>query len=113
MCIRDRFTARPFSSKKQPDCAATVSGSKRIVWGLLFCSAACEDQKRQFIERVHTKGEAMLIKAKALKGYSLKSLDGDIGSASEFFFDDQYWAIRYLVANTGTWLSGRKVLRCV
>ena len=52
----------------------------------------------------------MLIKAKALKGYSLKSLDGDIGSAIEFFFDDQYWAVRYLVANTATWLSGRKVL---
>jgi hypothetical protein len=52
----------------------------------------------------------MLIKAKALKGYSLKSLDGDIGSASEFFFDDRYWAIRYLVANTATWLSDRKVL---
>jgi hypothetical protein len=52
----------------------------------------------------------MLIKAKALKGYSLASLDGDIGSASEFFFDDRYWAIRYLVANTGTWLTGRKVL---
>ena len=52
----------------------------------------------------------MLIKANALKGYSLKSLDGDIGSASEFYFDNQYWAIRYLVANTATWLSGRKVL---
>ena len=52
----------------------------------------------------------MLIKAKALKGYSLKSLDGDIGSASEFYFDDRYWAIRYLVANTANWLSGRKVL---
>ena len=52
----------------------------------------------------------MLIKANALQGYSLKSLDGDIGSASEFFFDDQYWAIRYLVANTAAWLSGRKVL---
>ena len=52
----------------------------------------------------------MLIKAKALKGYSLKSLDGDIGSASEFLFDDQYWAVRYLAANTGSWLSGRKVL---
>jgi len=35
----------------------------------------------------------MLIKAKALKGYSLKGLDGDIGSASEFFFDDRYWAV--------------------
>jgi hypothetical protein len=52
----------------------------------------------------------MLIKAKALKGYSLKSLDGEIGSASEFYFDDRYWAVRYLVANTATWLSGRKVL---
>jgi hypothetical protein len=52
----------------------------------------------------------MLIKAKALKGYSLRCLDGDIGSASEFYFDDRYWAVRYLVANTGTWLSGRKVL---
>ena len=52
----------------------------------------------------------MLIKAKSLKGYTLKSLDGDIGSASEFLFDDRHWAVRYLVANTGGWLSGRKVL---
>ena len=52
----------------------------------------------------------MLIKAKALKGYSLKSLDGDIGSANEFLFDDQYWAIRYFVANSEGWLSGKKVL---
>lgn len=52
----------------------------------------------------------MLINATTLKGYSLKSLDGDIGSASEFYFDDQYWAVRYLVANTAGWLSGRKVL---
>jgi hypothetical protein len=52
----------------------------------------------------------MLIKAKALKGYSLASLDGNVGSASEFYFDDRYWTIRYLVANTGTWLTGRKVL---
>jgi len=52
----------------------------------------------------------MLIKAKALKGYSLRSLDGDIGSAREFFFDDQYWTIRYLVANTSSWLTGRSVL---
>ena len=38
----------------------------------------------------------MFIKANALKGYVLKSLDGDIGSATEFLFDDQYWTIRYL-----------------
>ncbi|MGA3344470.1 MAG: PRC-barrel domain-containing protein [Terracidiphilus sp.] len=52
----------------------------------------------------------MLIKIKAIKNYSLKCLDGDIGSVSEFYFDDRYWAIRYLVANTAKWLSGRKVL---
>ena len=52
----------------------------------------------------------MLIKAKTLKGYSLASLDGDIGSASEFYFDDRFWAIRYLIANAGNWLTGKKVL---
>jgi hypothetical protein len=52
----------------------------------------------------------MLVQAKALKGYKLHSLDGDIGSTKEFYFDDRYWTIRYLVANTGNWLTGRKVL---
>jgi uncharacterized protein YrrD len=52
----------------------------------------------------------MLIKAKTLKGYRLDSLDGEIGKVKEFYFDDQYWAIRYLVADTGNWLTGRQVL---
>jgi len=52
----------------------------------------------------------MLIKAKALKGYTLKSIDGEIGSAKEFLFDDRFWAIRYFVANSEGWLSGKKVL---
>lgn len=52
----------------------------------------------------------MLNKAKTLKGYKLASLDGDIGRVEEFYFDDRYWTIRYLVANTGNWLTGRQVL---
>jgi hypothetical protein len=52
----------------------------------------------------------MLIRAKELKGSALKSLDGDIGSASDFYFDDRYWTVRYLVAKPGNWLTGRKVL---
>jgi hypothetical protein len=51
-----------------------------------------------------------LIKAKTLKGYKLDSLDGEIGKVKEFYFDDQHWAIRYLVADTGNWLTGRQVL---
>jgi len=40
----------------------------------------------------------------------LDSLDGEIGKVKEFYFDDTYWAIRYLVADSGNWFSGRQVL---
>ena len=52
----------------------------------------------------------MLNKAKTLKGYKLGCIDGDIGKVKEFYFDDQHWTIRYLVADTGNWLTGRQVL---
>lgn len=52
----------------------------------------------------------MLIKAKALKGYKLKGLDGEIGKVEEFYFDDKHWAIRYLIAETGGWLMEWQVL---
>jgi len=52
----------------------------------------------------------MLNKATTLKGYKLDSLDGEFGEVKEFYFDDQHWTIRYLVANTGSWLTGRQVL---
>src|SRR6478672_7693729 len=28
----------------------------------------------------------------------------------DFYFDDQHWAVRYLVADTGSWLAKRQVL---
>ncbi len=53
----------------------------------------------------------MLNKAKTLTGYSLQNTDGQtIGKAKEFYFDDRHWTIRYLVADTGNWLTGRQVL---
>ncbi len=52
----------------------------------------------------------MLYKAKKLDKYKLKGKDGEIGSVKEFYFDDKHWAIRYLVADTGNWLTGRQVL---
>jgi uncharacterized protein YrrD len=52
----------------------------------------------------------MLSKAKTLKGYKLHSLDGEIGKVKEFYFDDHFWTIRYLIADTGNWLTGRQVL---
>ena len=55
----------------------------------------------------------MLIKAKALKGYSLKSLDGDIGSANEFLFDDRYWACLLYTSKRGAFYETAGCLRDV
>ena len=52
----------------------------------------------------------MLSKAGTLKGYRLHGLDGEIGKVKEFYFDDEHWMIRYLVADTGNWLTGSQVL---
>jgi len=52
----------------------------------------------------------MLSKANTLKGYKLDGIDGEIGKVKEFYFDDRHWTIRYLVADTGNWLTGRQVL---
>lgn len=52
----------------------------------------------------------MLSTTTALKGKALDGLDGDVGTVSDFYFDDQFWTIRYLVADTGDWLTGRLVL---
>jgi uncharacterized protein YrrD len=41
---------------------------------------------------------------------ALDELDGKIGKVKEFYFDDRFWAIRYLVAETGTWLARQQVL---
>jgi hypothetical protein len=52
----------------------------------------------------------MLRSIKQLYGHSLGASDGEIGQVKDFYFDDQNWAIRYLVVDTGLWLSGRQVL---
>lgn len=45
-----------------------------------------------------------------LYGRKLGAADGDIGQVQDFYFDDKSWVIRYLVADTGGWLTGRQVL---
>lgn len=52
----------------------------------------------------------MLRNAKILEGYALRASDGDVGHVRDFYFDDQHWHIRYFVVDTGSWLTGRRVL---
>ena len=52
----------------------------------------------------------MLRQGKEFNSLKLRARDGDIGKAREFFFDDRYWMVRYLVADTAGWLNNRQVL---
>jgi len=52
----------------------------------------------------------MLRELKQMDNFTIGATDGDIGSVKDFYFDDDEWVIRYLVVETGDWLSSRKVL---
>jgi hypothetical protein len=52
----------------------------------------------------------MLCNATTLDGSTIKGTDGEIGHVEDVYFDDEAWAIRYLVVDTGSWLTSRKVL---
>jgi len=52
----------------------------------------------------------MLRSIEQLYGAKLGASDGEIGHVKDFYFDDQNWAVRYVVADTGSWLPGRQVL---
>jgi hypothetical protein len=52
----------------------------------------------------------MIRSVKQMVGHKLGASDGHIGHIKDFYFDDALWVVRYLVADTGTWLTGRMVL---
>ena len=52
----------------------------------------------------------MLRTVNELDGFAVDATDGRIGELVDFYFDDQFWAVRFLVVRTGPWLAGRKVL---
>ena len=43
----------------------------------------------------------MLRSLRQLYGKKLGASDGDIGHVNDFYFNDQQWTIRYIVADTG------------
>lgn len=55
----------------------------------------------------------MLHYLETLTGSSVIATDGEMGSVSDFLFDDQSWMIRYLAVDVGSWLSRRAVLLAI
>jgi len=52
----------------------------------------------------------MLRSVKDLHDYKIHATDGEVGKVETFVFDDEFWTVRYLVADTGSWLEEKLVL---
>jgi hypothetical protein len=52
----------------------------------------------------------MLRSLNDLESYTIGATNGQVGQVTDFYFDDLSWTVRYLIVDTGTWLSSRKVL---
>ncbi|MGA2215588.1 MAG: PRC-barrel domain-containing protein, partial [Bryobacteraceae bacterium] len=57
-----------------------------------------------------TAPEGTLINSNDLHDFSIRAIDGEIGTVRGFYFDEDAWAIRYIAVTAGDWLDGRLVL---
>jgi len=48
--------------------------------------------------------------AREVRGYRVMGVDGQVGHIDNFLMESDTWAIRYIVVNTGRWLSRHEVL---
>ena len=66
---------------------------------------------RAMLERDFKAADVHLRSSANVIGCEIQAIDQAIGEVSDFVFDDESWAIRYLVVDTRTWWpGGRKVL---
>lgn len=52
----------------------------------------------------------MLHSTNSIINYKISAKDGEIGRCKDFLFDERFWAVRYMVLDTGKWLPGKKVV---
>jgi hypothetical protein len=66
---------------------------------------------RGMLQRDYQAGDVHLHRSSEVTGYAVNASDGGIGHVKDFAFDDDSWAIRYLVLDTSSWWrGGRPVL---
>lgn len=47
---------------------------------------------------------------KALYGFGLMALEGKIGTVEDYYIDDHSWIVKFMVVDTGEWLTSRRVV---
>lgn len=69
-----------------------------------------ERRDEQDYDSANQANDQHLRSADEVEGYSIHAIDGEIGKVKNYIVDDQTWEIRFIVVDTGNWLSGNKVL---
>ena len=64
------------------------------------------EANRAMLERDTNAADAHLRSADKVTGYDIQATDDSIGQVQDFIFDEQNWAIRYLVVDTSKWWQG-------
>ena len=57
-----------------------------------------------------TDGNGIVRSVRALNGYAIGSVDGDIGRVRDVYFHDATWNVRFVVVETSHWLHRRRGL---
>lgn len=60
--------------------------------------------------RQKPEGDPHLRSVHDVRGYHIEATDGSIGHVEDFVFDDENWAIRYMLLDTRNWWPGKKVI---
>jgi uncharacterized protein YrrD len=81
----------------------TGSGAQYLVGQAV--PAAVESDASQFPE-----GDAHLRSGTVLLRYHIEASDGGLGQVKGLLFDEDSWAIRYLIVETSSWWHGHQVL---
>ena len=68
------------------------------------------ERERRAARRALRRGDPHLRSARAITGYTIHAVDGEIGRIEDFLIDDADWVIRYLIVDAHRWLPGRRVL---
>ena len=86
-------------------------------WGAMPVIAAPDPQIREEEEEARRRADARragadahLRSSRTVLGYRIETSDDLIGHAADFLFDEETWAIRYLIVDTRNWLHGKHVL---
>ncbi|HSI59612.1 MAG TPA: PRC-barrel domain-containing protein [Ideonella sp.] len=76
-----------------------------------FAAPLGEKENEQVRDEDVTAQNRRLRSSDAVTGYDIQATDDSIGHVKDFIFDDESWAIRYLVVDTRNWWpGGKKVL---